>query len=41
MAIVLLTSDMVELIGLSDRIVVFLAGEIVDEFMREKQLNRE
>lgn len=36
MAIVLLTSDMVELIGLSDRIVVFYEGEIVDEFMREE-----
>ncbi len=33
-AIILLTSDMMELIGLSDRIVVFYEGAIVDEFLQ-------
>ena len=36
MAIVLLTSDMIELMGLSDRIVVFYEGRVTGEFTREE-----
>ena len=35
MGVVMVTSDMLELIGLSDRIIVFYAGEVFDAFSAE------
>jgi ribose transport system ATP-binding protein len=36
MAIILLTSDMIELMGLSDRIAVFYEGKITGKFSRDE-----